>query len=606
MTPMKFKSYFRKKFENRPDKYRELKKALEASRLRITLPELLAAALFYPLILMLFVWPLCFLLSGHLFHGIESVRYLGFEVEFWKIRIAISTLISILVFTIARYSILAYPYYLSNFRKGRIDSALPHAVNMMLGMMKGNVPLISAFKYISENKALFGEVSVEFERISVLAEFGDLESAMKYVAETTPSEKLRVFLENLIEVYRGSGNVLNYLKAKSEQFFMEKERSYILFIETLQILAEIYLALFIVAPLFLLIVLTVMNMLGSNTLNLYRVIIFTLIPLGSFIVFLIAQSSALGENRELGKVLREFELFFAPLSKRKAGIRFNKFRKIYGSLKKFLLYPIYEAPYVLGLKHIAIYFLTPGIVFFAAFFGKMEFDYLVFSSMLAIGIPAILFIEYRERLIRRAEKELPDFLKQLASLNEAGLNIVEALRNVGESETSVVSREIKIVKRRAEWGEVIAHAFLRLEERIRSGLFQKAISTLVKAIEASPSIKDALYVASVFSELEVEIRERIRGAMSTYLIVIYLAFAVFLYTTYVLLKNLLSVVSGLNSNLVSVNIYEIESVFMETSVVVAIFSGLAAGIMGEGRIEAGLKHLFVLLVITYVFFKFLI
>jgi flagellar protein FlaJ len=226
--------------------------------------------------------------------------------------------------------------------------------------------------------------------------------------------------------------------------------------------------------------------------------------------------------------------------------------------------------------------------------------------MLAIGIPAILFIEYRERLIRRAEKELPDFLKQLASLNEAGLNIVEALRNVGESETSVVSREIKIVKRRAEWGEVIAHAFLRLEERIRSGLFQKAISTLVKAIEASPSIKDALYVASVFSELEVEIRERIRGAMSTYLIVIYLAFAVFLYTTYVLLKNLLSVVSGLNSNLVSVNIYEIESVFMETSVVVAIFSGLAAGIMGEGRIEAGLKHLFVLLVITYVFFKFLI
>lgn len=605
MTPERLKRYFRKRIEAKPEKYKDLKKALEASRLKKTLPELLASSLFYPLLLMPLAWALSYLALAQFAHEIGSIFYFGFEIEFWKIQIALPTLVSILAFSIAHYLILAYPYYVANLRRGKIDSALPHAVNMMLGMMKGNVPLISAFRFIAENRALFGEVSVEFERIAVLAEFEDLESAMKYVAETTPSEKLRVFLENLIEVYRSSGNVLNYLKAKSEQFFMERERSYIVLIETIQVLAEIYLALFIVAPLFLLIVLVVMGMFGSGALNLYRIIVFTMIPVGSLAILWIVQSMTLKEGREIGRIVRELEILSAPISNRR-GFRLKKFRRIYNSIKNFLLYPIHEAPYVLKLKHIAFYLLSPGMAFFAIFLGKLEFDYLIFSTMLAIGIPLVLFVEYRERLIRQAERELPEFLKQMASLNEAGMNVVEALKNIGESKVGIVSREIKIVKRYMEWGEVIARAFLRLESRIRSGLFQKAISMLVKAIEASPNIKEALYTASIFSELEVEMRERLRSVMSTYLIIIYLAFGVFLYTSYVMIQNLLSVVSGIQSSMISVNVYEVERVFMETSMLIAIFSGLAGGIIGEGRIEAGLKHLFLLLVISYVFFKFVV
>ncbi|MFN3383508.1 MAG: type II secretion system F family protein [Archaeoglobaceae archaeon] len=607
IVPDSLKRYFRKKIEENPARYSDLRKALESSRLKITLAELQASALFYGLIAMILGGILIFLVLFQI-KQILKLEYVYFPIplEFWKAQIAISILFAILSFVLIRYLVLAYPYYVANSRKSGIDASLPHAVNMMLGMVKGGVPLLSAFRFIAENKSLFEEVSIEFERIAVLAELGDLESAMRFVADTTPSERLGIFLENLIDVYRGSGDVVSYLKSKSDQFFMEKERSYTLLLESMQIIAEIYLALFIVAPLFFLIVLVVFNMVGTGSLNPYRILIYTVLPLGALIVLFLVYSSAMRESRKFGKVMLETEILAVNVSDKKPEFKLKKLRRAYNRLKSFLLQPVFDMPYTIEIKHVAFYILMPAIVFFTIFYGKMEFDYLLFSTFLAIGLPAIIFVEYRERLIKKAERELPDFLKQLASLNEAGLNVVEALKNISESEIGVINREISLIKRSLEWGELVTAAFIKLETRIRSGVFQKAISMLVKAIEASPSIKEALYTASIFSELEVEMRERVRNAMATYTIIIYLAFGVFLYTAFVLIKNMLAVLANVPSNIASVDVEAVESIFMETSFLVAIFSGLAAGIMGEGRIEAGLKHIFLLVVISYVFFKFFV
>ncbi|MEM4472572.1 MAG: type II secretion system F family protein [Archaeoglobaceae archaeon] len=600
MTPERLKRYFRKKVEENPAKYSEISRALDSSRLRITLPELLASALFYALIAMVISWILCYLGLIYL-NKLLKLEYF----DFWKLQLVIATVFSILSFILVRYLVLLYPYYVSRIRRGKIDSALPHVTNMMLGMLRGNLSLIAAIKFIAENKALFGEISVEFEKIAVLAEIDSLENAMKFVAETTPSEKFRMFLENLIEIHRGSGDVVGYLKAKSDQFFSEKERSYMLLIESMQVLAEIYLAIFILAPLFLLIILVAFNVMRGGFLELYRIFIFTILPVGSIMILWIA-SSFFSESRKLGKFETKLETLSVSTSKRKPGFKFKKLKRFYNLIKNFLLYPVIEMPYAIELKHVIFYVFTPGMVFFLVFLGKMEFDYLVFSTSIAIGLPLIVFVEYRERLMRRAERELPGFLKQLASLNEAGMNVVEALKSVSESELSVVGREMKIVKRYMEWGEVVTEALLKLERRLRSAIFQRAISILVKAIEASPSIKDALYVAAIFSELELEVKERIRAAMSTYLIIIYLSFGVFLYTSYVLIKNMFSVLATVQTSLASFDLFALKSVFMETSLLVAIFSGLTGGIMSEGRIEAGLKHIFIMMVIAYVFFKFIV
>ncbi len=609
-APDFFKRYFRKKIDENPNKYSDLDRIIEKARLRVTTPELLSNALFYSLIAMVIgvIFGISVSLVIRNVFGIEYV-YIGGPVEFWKVQIAISLIFALLFFGLARYILLSFPYYVASSRGSKIDSALPHAVNMLFGMAKGNVPIISAIRFVAENKHLFSELSVEFEKIVVLVEMGeDLTSAMKFVAETTPSEKLRVFLENFIDVYKGGGNVLDYLKSKSEQYFSEKERFYTLYSESMQIMAEIYLALFIVAPLFFLIVLVVFNMMGSATLGLYRLFLYSVLPAGSIMVLWLAYSSTIRESGELGRIGVGVEEIVARTSQKPVGFRLIRTRRAFNKLKNFLLYPVFEMPYVLSFKHILFYLLFPPLVFFLIFFGRMEIDYLVFTILLAFGLPAVFFVEYRERLIKKAERELPDFLKQLASLNEAGLNVVEALRNISDTQAGVLSKEIRTIKRRVEWGELVTSAFVRLETRIRSSVFQKAISMLVKAIEASPSIREALVVASNFSELEVEMRNRLRALMSTYTIIIYLAFGVFLYTSYVLIKNMLSVFASIEQKhiVAAINLADLEGVFMETSILVAVFSGLAAGVMGEGRIEAGLKHILLMGALAYVFFKFIV
>ncbi len=100
-----------------------------------------------------------------------------------------------------------------------------------------------------------------------------------------------MFLENFINVYEGGGDVVEYLRAKSEQLLTERETYYTLFFETLQVYAEIYLALFIVAPLFFLIVLVVFQMIGSGAMQMFKAVIFTSIPLGSLLLMWLIKSS---------------------------------------------------------------------------------------------------------------------------------------------------------------------------------------------------------------------------------------------------------------------------------------------------------------------------
>jgi len=609
-TPLALRRFYRKRYRKKPGNYLKLSSAIESARLKMTVPELLSIALFYPLLSVIPGILLGYFVS-ELIRPEEFLVIRGFTIPYWEFELALMAGFAILAFGFTRYLILTYPFYLSNIRKGKIESSLPHAVNMMLGMAKGGVPLISIFRFVAENREIFGEVSKEFDKIVTLVEvFGyDLITAMRYVSETTPSEKLKVFLENFVNVYEGGGDVVEYLRAKSEQLLTERETYYTLFFETLQVFAEIYLALFIVAPLFFLTVLVVFQMIGSGTMEMFKIIMFTFIPLGSLLLMWLINSSmpsepvGFAEHKKRG----ESDIFF-NIADREPGFNIDVWKLRLRRVLDFLKKPLVEEPYLLTLRALSFYLIVPAIFVFVYFYGKIDLDLLIFITLSVVIFPSIVFIEYKRRLLSRMERELPEFMKQLASLNEAGLNVVEALRHLSESELGILGREIRKIKREVEWGELITSALEKIESRIRSQIVAKAITLLVKAIESTPSIRDALNTASMYSELEIEVRDRIKAQMSMYTIIIYLAFAVFLYTAYILIQNMLTVFASVEVTqfTAKIDLQAVKDTFMQTSLLVAFFSGIMAGQMGEGRIEAGFKHVFILVVVVYVFFKFII
>lgn len=609
-APLALKRFYRRRYRRKPGNYLGLSSAIEGARLKMTVPELLSIALFYPLLSIIPGSLLGFLFS-ELIKPSGNLVVRGFAIPYWEFELALIAGFAILAFGFTRYLILSYPFYVSNMRRSKIESALPHAVNMMLGMAKGGVPLISIFKFVAENREIFGEISREFDKIVTLVDvFGyDMITAMRYVSDTTPSEKLKVFMENFINVYEGGGDIVEYLRAKSEQLLTERETYYALFFETLQVYAEIYLALFIVAPLFFLTVLVVFQMIGSGTMEIFRIVMFSFIPLGSLLLMWLIKSSMPSEPVGFAehKKRRGSDIFF-NIADRETGFKIEIWRLRLRRIIDFLKMPFIEEPYLLTLRALSFYLLVPAILIFAYFHGKIDLDLLIFITLSVVIFPSIVFIEYKRRLLSKMERELPEFMKQLASLNEAGLNVVEALRHLSESELGILGREIRKIKREVEWGELITSALEKIESRIRSQIVAKAITLLVKAIESTPSIRDALNTASMYSELEIEVRDRIKAQMSMYTIIIYLAFAVFLYTAYILIQNMLTVFASVEVTqfTAKIDLKAVKDTFMQTSLLVAFFSGIMAGQMGEGRIEAGLKHVFILVVVVYVFFRFII
>lgn len=586
-TPLFLIKFYSKKFRDK--KYRDIISGLEKARLKITPIKFLAMSTFYSL--------LAFIPGAIIGYTVAKILFF----DDFKIA-ALTAIFAVLALFLTKYLILSYPFYLAHSRAKKIDLYLPHAINTMLGMMRGGMQVYETIKFVAVNKHLFSELSTEFEKVVTLVEYGkDVSSALRYVAETTPSEKLRTFLDNLVNIYESSGNVLDYLKSKSEQFLAEKEVTYSALIEKLQVFSEVYLAIFIVFPLFLLIVLIVFQMTGQETLQIYRIFLFSTVPVGSLVVLFFLRTVMPSEK--IGRLEKYGIPTVTAIVERAPEFKVSKKKRLVKKVKSFLMEPFNREVYELKLRSLLFYILLPPSIYFYIFHDRLEFDLTLFFMSLMVFIPLIFFIEYKEYLIRRIEEELPSLFKQMESMNRAGLNVVEILKNVSEAETSLLNREIKIVRRKVEWGEILTEAFRKLEERITSSILSRSVSMFVKSVESTSQIGDALATSASYSEMEVLMKKKVRKVMVVYVLIVYLAFAVFLYTTYVLINNIILIAPR---EAIKIDVFEIKRVFLETTLLIGFFSGVIIGVVGEGKLEACLKHIFIIMVSVYVVFKFFI
>lgn len=188
-----------------------------------------------------------------------------------------------------------YPFYVVDERKKSIDNNLPFALNHLAAISYASVPLDKAFRMMVE-LADYGEITQEIKniikRIEVLGE--DVLQAIKNVAIITPSERFKSLLFGIVSIVESGGNLREYLGEISKQalFIYRLERKK--YLETLQTYADIYTAVLITAPLFLVTILAVINVVPDSTLlnykpeSIMKVGVYMLIPLINilFLIFL--------------------------------------------------------------------------------------------------------------------------------------------------------------------------------------------------------------------------------------------------------------------------------------------------------------------------------
>jgi flagellar protein FlaJ len=186
------------------------------------------------------------------------------------------------------YMFHLYPAIMARERKRKIEQILPYAINYMSAMSGAGVLPADLFRSLAQNR-IYGEVATEarylVRDIEVLGK--DLVSAMKNLAQTTPSPMLQEFMQGGITVVTSGGELEPYFKIKTEQLIIENRQRQKEFFETLGLLGETYVTAFVAGPLFLIIVISIMSIMdAAQTIYLY-LLIYAVVPIGSILFVVI-------------------------------------------------------------------------------------------------------------------------------------------------------------------------------------------------------------------------------------------------------------------------------------------------------------------------------
>ncbi len=208
------------------------------------------------------------------------------------------TIFSLLVFGGITYAIfIVYPSIEAGNRRRNIDATLPYAINYVTSMSTAGITPAEVFRLLGDSP-IYGESSVEARYIAREIDiFGrDLIDALRLVSASTPSKRMKEFLQGAMASISSGGNLTDYFRTKADQYALENRQTQKQFLDMLALISESYVTAMVAGTLFLIILQSIMSVLSgdNNPLFLYA-IIYIMIPLGS-IAFVIMISSMTPES----------------------------------------------------------------------------------------------------------------------------------------------------------------------------------------------------------------------------------------------------------------------------------------------------------------------
>jgi flagellar protein FlaJ len=223
----------------------------------------------------------------------------GFLVGFTPYTLIIGTIIitlfSLIIFGGLTYTVfLLYPNIEAGNRQRNIDASLPYAINYITSMSTAGITPAEVFRLLADSP-IYGESSVESRYIAREIDiFGrDLIDAMRLVSSSTPSRRMKEFLQGAMASITSGGNLTDYFRNKADQYALENRQTQKLFLDTLSLISESYVTAMVAGTLFLIILQSIMStMSGDNKPMFLYAVIYLMLPLGSigFVILISAMT----------------------------------------------------------------------------------------------------------------------------------------------------------------------------------------------------------------------------------------------------------------------------------------------------------------------------
>jgi flagellar protein FlaJ len=276
-------------------------------------------------------------------------------------------------------------------------------------------------------------------------------------------------------------------------------------------------------------------------------------------------------------------------------------------------------------------YATAGVVSMANFiialliqFGAVELgtlttmDFLVIALLSFIG-PFGFSENHRYHKVRSLEDKLPEFLRDVAESGKFGMTLASSIRSAAKGRYGDLTPEIKRMAAQIGWGISATEALKLFSERVETPLVRRTCGIIIKAANAGGNVADILsLVSNDIKETQLERAEKELN-MTAYMVVIYVAFFVFLATVLILNAVFIPQIqnaggkgggdSALQQGATTVNaqlIPEVRFIYLASALIHGLGDGITAGMLENGQVANGLRHSFIMVFLAYIMLRVLL
>jgi flagellar protein FlaJ len=218
------------------------------------------------------------------------------------LRIMVAILAIFLLPVMTYFLLLSTPASKAKSRGRDIDKRIAAAMSFISAMASADVNIDVIFKELSRQK-VYGEIASEAAWITRDTELlgSDILSAIKRAAKRSPSSKFQDFLQGVVTTSTSGGQLKPYFLLKAEEYQKENKLALKSQMETLGMLAESFVTVVVAFPLFLVLIMAIMAIVGGGdpqfmVMMLY-VVVLLMIPISQFgfvfVIWNMAKESAM-------------------------------------------------------------------------------------------------------------------------------------------------------------------------------------------------------------------------------------------------------------------------------------------------------------------------
>jgi len=249
------------------------------------------------------------------------------------------------------------------------------------------------------------------------------------------------------------------------------------------------------------------------------------------------------------------------------------------------------------------------IILVSVFMFMDQLNHFLFIGLLVGFVPIAVLDQMNQSWQAAVNDKLPQLVRDLSEAQETGQTFIKALDEATKIKYGPLSDEVKKVSVQMSWGSSLEKALSHFAERINTLPARRFCILVIEAMRTGGRIRKVFSMTAESMEETLQLSKERESQMRPYIIIIYAAFFVFLFTTIQLLQSFFVPLAeidivGFMTPLGSGEMFH--TFFFHMMTIQSVLGGLVAGKVGNGRIIAGLKHAIIMMIAGYIAYEIVI